>query len=243
MKLNLGDRKLLLLFAIIVLLLAANIYFMVQPKQSDELSMYKAFAAQTHSSMQGIKTESAQLAGTIDETQDLNAEEKQQRELLRQFYFSLDADVGWIAEKENTVYWELLATQNPLKANELMRKEMALMVVGNYVFSLNNDSINDAMGNALDKSETVTEAKSVLPWIRVKDLLNDSIAQEMISETLLKKEDIISESKEIMGQYLELRKKALNEAKKGSDAEFVEAVKLLELSYLLELNAESQSTV
>ncbi len=239
MKLDLSDKKLIIFFGIVIVLLAANLYLMMQPKKSDTASLYKEFAVQTHSFIQQVKSDSAKLSGNLVETQDMNAEQRAQMVLLREFYNSMNADIVWISEKENTVYWQLMATQNPVTANELMRKEMALLVVGNYIFALNNDAITDGMSGLLDKNEAAEEAQASLSWITVGDLLNDEIAQQMIAETLIQKNDIINETKQLMGEYLELRKKAFNEAKKGTDAEYVAAINLLELGYLLEVNANN----
>lgn len=239
MKLELSDKKTIIFFSIVIVLLAANLFFMMQPKKDNQVSLYKEFAVQTHSSIQQVKSDSANLSGNLVETQDMNAEQKAQMALLREFYNSMNSDVGWISEKENNIYWQLVATQNPVTANELMRKEMAIMVVANYVFALNNDAIADGMSGLLDKSEAAEEAQASLSWIAVGDLLNDEVAQQMIAETLIQKNDIINETKQLMIEYLELRKKAFREAKKGTDAEYVAAMNLLELGYLLEVNANN----
>lgn len=237
MKLELSDKKLLIFLCIVIVLLAANLYLMMQPKKDDTASLYKEFAVQTHSSIQQVKADSAKLDANLIVTADMNSEQRAQLALLREFYNSMNADIVWISEKENTVYWQLVATQNPLTANELMRKEMAVLVVSNYVFALNNEAITDGMSGLLDKNEAAEEAQASLSWIAVGDLLNDEVAQQMIAETLIQKQDIITETKKLMTEYLELRKKAFNDARKGTDAEYVAAMNLLELGYLLEVNA------
>lgn len=236
-----ATKKQVVLFALIVVaLVAINVFLALQPK-NQAVSLYKDFAEQTHSSFQQVMGDSADLEQALVETPDMNANEKEDLALMREFYYSMDSDIQWISEKENSVYLQLDSTQNPVQANELMRQEMSLLVVGNYVFALNNDAITDGMQMALDANETVEEARSTLSWIQVKDLLNDDFAQSMISETQVQKADIIQETKDLMGDYLEMRKSAFNSAKQGTNEEYAEAVKLLELAYLLEANAEPSS--
>jgi len=238
MKKKVPDNKALILLAIVIVLLAANIILMLLPKNenADAVSLYKGFAAQTHASIQQVKNESAKIDQNLVVTADMNADERAEIALLREFYGSMNSDIIWISDKENTVYWQLAATQNPATANNLMREEMAIMVVSGYIFALNNDAITDGMSGLLDRNEAIEEAKASLSWIAVGDLLNDDVAQEMIAETLIQKNDIITETKQLMGEYLELRKNALAKAKAGADAEYVAAMNLLELGYLLEIN-------
>lgn len=113
---------------------------------------------------------------------------------------------------------------------------MAALVVSNYIFALNNEALNDGFSGLLDENETIEEAAASLSWIEVGDLLNDEVAQEMISGTLVNKEDILAETKLLMQEYLTIRETAFRQAK-TENSRFVAAMNLLELGYLLEVNS------
>jgi hypothetical protein len=239
MKIDLSDKKALVFFLLIVVLVAINLFLIMQPaKPQSQLSLYKQFAQQTHSAILQLRVE-AQNSDNVVATADMNAEEKQYVALMAEFKKSMLSDLDWLKTKENAVYWPLVASNNPLEANGLMRKEIALLVIANYVFGLNNDAITDGTTGLLDSNDAIEEANASLSWITVKDLLNDEFAQELISETLVQKEDIISETKSLMAEYLELQKQKFKEAKAGTNAQYVESIKLLELGYLLEINSSN----
>lgn len=103
MKINFSDKRIIILLCFAIILLAVNVYLSLQPKGQDNSSMYKAFAEQTHSSIQSLKNSSESLSAELVEKPDMNAEEKADLALMKEFYNSMDSDIKWISEKRTLI--------------------------------------------------------------------------------------------------------------------------------------------
>ena len=221
------DKAAIVFLVLIVALIFVNAT-LVATRDSRSLQELKDFGNETHVQIQEILAETKQLT---QEDQETGIEAELNDAVLASF----KEDIEWIALKEEKVSNDLTLTQNVEKAEELRRKELSMLVMMNYVISINTQAKNN-FRYFYSEEDFFSEALALKDFVQVNSVLSDPILDSFITATGTPKEDIKKDSIELMKEYLVIRKQKLQEsADNGTIAtQFVEAQKFLLLAALLE---------
>ena len=222
------DEKVIIgLIAAIFILLSVYLYIVTQVPARG-LSYYKQLSSQIHEQIQSIVNDAEGSAPGLDYI-DLNNPEKV---LELQAYYSMLADLEWLAEKENIYFKEVQKADTEEREQELTKKEIACGVVIQYVLLLNVAVMEDL--GEYDEGQLdllIKEAQSRIS--NVKDAyLSEGILEDIAAYSGLKVSEVEEEIKELMGEYIELRKKKLTDAIRSADGgkQYIEAKKMLMLA-------------
>ncbi len=193
-----------------------------------KFSYYKQFSLKLHEQVQSIVNEAKQAKPEI-ETLDAN-----DTNLMLAFYVyeSMLEDLEWIAERENMYFLKMQSALNEDEEKEIARKEIACGVVLQYILMLNaaaNQQIESYRQSSVEL--LIEEAKLRMESIK-NTYLSEDLLESIASYSGLKIEEVKEEIKELMNEYLKLRKRKLDEAiKEGNPLKkFVEAEKMLMLA-------------
>lgn len=220
--------KTIILLIIGVFVLLALYLYVVTSVPVRGLSYYKQFSLKLHEQVQSIVNEAKQAKPEI-ETLDAN-----DTNLMLAFYVyeSMLEDLEWIAERENMYFLKMQSALNEDEEKEIARKEIACGVVLQYILMLNaaaNQQIESYRQSSVEL--LIEEAKLRMESIK-NTYLSEDLLESIASYSGLKIEEVKEEIKELMNEYLKLRKRKLDEAiKEGNPLKkFVEAEKMLMLA-------------
>ena len=223
-----------MLIAIIIaifFLLAVNALLLVtQVKQP--FSVYKNYVRAKHEELSGVFSE--MRAGFPGKT--LLDDNTLESKYMYYLYSSMLEDTAWFEEKENAIYKKTMNATTSEEAREGFVEEAALETVFQNALLLNSYPAEGEFWKYYNDhyNEEVNDAKEKAKSLNAENFLSDSVTQELLKESRIKKESIEKKAKEIMSEYIELRKKAFNKALVGGKSikAFVEANKIVGLNEL-----------
>ncbi len=215
----------------IFFLLAVNV-FMLAFQVRQPFSVYKSYVRAKHKELSGVFSE--MRSGFPGKA--LLDENSIESKYMYYLYSSMLEDTAWFEKRENAVYNNTMNAATSREAKQGFVEEAALETVFQNALLLNSYPAEGKFWQYYDDhySEEVNDAKEKTKTLSAENFLSDSVTQELLKESGIKKESIEKEAKKIMADYIELRKKAFNKAlSKGKSIEaFVEANKIVGLHEL-----------
>lgn len=222
-----NEKTIIVLIAAVFILLSVYLYIITQVPVRG-LSYNKQLSLQIHEQIQGILKDAKQSSPSIDYI-DLNNPEEAYNV---QAYYSMLADIEWLAEKENGYYEEMQKASAEKEELKLIKKEIACGVVIQYILILNVAVAEDYRSYEEGKLNLLIE-EALIRINNIKEpYLNKEILEDIASYSGLKVSEVEEQIKELIEEYIKLRKKALSEATKSGDKkrQYIEAKKLLMLA-------------
>lgn len=222
-----NEKVIIVLIATIFVLLSVFLYIITNVPARG-LSYNKLLSSQIHEEMQGILKDAKLSSPSIDYI-DLNDPEEAYN---AQAYYSMLADIEWLAGKENAYYEEMQEASTEKEELEIIKKEIACGVVIQYILVLNVAVAEDYGGYDENQLNALME-EALLRINYVKEpYLNKKILEDIASYSGLKVSEVEEQIRALMEEYIKLRKKALSEAIKSADKrrQYIEAKKMLILA-------------
>ena len=232
------------LVSAIIVLLALNFIFIGGKGTGAEdknISYFKEMIEGTHAQIGEILSDASAMEPR-EITPDMNAGEQSRIILLNALQESLKNDVGWLSEKEDSIYLQSQSAKEKGKMIALANSETALLIAAMQVIMLNSGAIKTAAGFYSDSESVIEEAHAASDGISIGYFSVGEEFASLLQDTALGRAEIETGVAELMGEYLELRKAQLgNAGRLGSadskEIEFVEALKLLSLQYFTETSS------
>ncbi|MCD6247631.1 MAG: hypothetical protein J7J87_04360 [Candidatus Diapherotrites archaeon] len=222
-----NEKVIIGLVAAIFILLSVYLYIATQVPVRG-LSYYKRLSSQIHKQIQSIVSDAKGLTPSLDYIDLNNSEEV----LELQAYYSMLGDLEWLAEKENVYFEEMQKADTKEREQELAKKEIASGVVIQYMLLLNAAAMQDLGKYDEDQLDLlIKEAQFRISNIK-NAYLNEEILGDIAAYSGLKVSEVEEEIKELMNEYIELRKKKLADAIRSADKrkQYIEAKKMLMLA-------------
>ncbi|RLG69132.1 MAG: hypothetical protein DRO07_02690 [Candidatus Iainarchaeum archaeon] len=222
-----NEKVIIGLVAAIFILLSVYLYIVTQVPARG-LSYYKRLSSQIHEQIQSIVSDAKGLTPSLDYIDLNNSEEV----LELQAYYSMLGDLEWLAEKENVYFEEMQKADTKEREQELAKKEIASGVVIQYMLLLNAAAMQDLGKYDEDQLDLlIKEAQFRISNIK-NAYLNEEILGDIAAYSGLKVSEVEEEIKELMNEYIELRKKKLADAIRSADKrkQYIEAKKMLMLA-------------
>jgi len=234
-----------ILVSAIIILLALNFVFMGGKgggAEDKNISYFKEMIGGAHAQIGEILSDASAMKPK-EISADMNAGEQRRIILLNALQESLKNDVGWLSEKEDSIYLQSQSAKEKGKMIALANSETALLIAAMQIIMLNNGAIKTASALYEDSESIIEEADAASSWFEIE---NFSVGEEfavMLQDTALDQAEIERGVEEFMREYLDMRKQLFEGAKtpggSGSgEVEFVEALKLLSLQYFIETSSE-----
>lgn len=191
-------------------------------------SFGRTFAENLHADLNEKVSQTKDLEkGLVDlelEMVDRSAADQNEYFLTRQLAASFREELEWLSSKETLVFEELMQTENPVRATELLNQETGLFALYVSVVSLNEY----ASGRIIveDKQATLDSVDAIIPELEAKSFLTMGAANQLSAETGLDSNRLQESAKKELADFLEYKKEQFARSEPGSWAAYVEAFKL-----------------
>ena len=221
------EKAIIVLIAAIFVLLSVYLCIVTQVPVRG-LSYYKQLSLQIHEQMQAIVNDAELSTPGLDYIDPNNLEEV----LALYAYYSMLSDLKWLEEKENNYFEQMQKADTKEEEQILIKKEIACGVIVQYVLLLNVAATEDTSDyNEARLNMLVGEAQFRINSVK-SPYLSKEILEDIASNSGLKINEVEEEIGNLMEEYIELRKQALQEAIKSGDKkkQYIEAKKMLMLA-------------